>query len=248
MIVERAKWILFPGINLHTRDRFRAVPKHFGRGDRTRLVLDAGSGNGMNSWQAWRLGNRVLGVTFKEREAAGSRRLFNEYLGIPESELSFRVMNLKEADRLKEEFGPFDEIVCTEVIEHIRDDKGVCEAFFRLLKPGGCVHITAPNAEHPYNAAFPLDEHETGGHVRAGYTERTYRELLEPIGFRVEASEGLGGRLRQGFNWRIKVVQEKFGAWAGVPLFFLAMPFMPFDEKIPRAPYSLYVRARKPSA
>lgn len=248
MLKERIKWVLFPGINLHTRDRFRAVPRHFGGGDRRRLVLDAGCGNGMLAWQAWKKGSRAVGVTFKEREAEGCRRLFNEYLRVPADELSFRLMNLKEVDKLKDELGAFDEIVCTEVLEHIRDDRSVCEAFFRLLKPGGCVHITAPNAEHPYNAAFPLDPEEKGGHVRAGYTARTYRELLEPIGFSVEADEGIGGRVRQAFSLRIKTVQEKFGAWAGFPIFVAGMMALPFDEKIPKVPYSLYVRARKPAA
>ncbi len=31
MLRERLKWLLFPGLNLNARLRFRELPKHFGR-------------------------------------------------------------------------------------------------------------------------------------------------------------------------------------------------------------------------
>ncbi|MBI4822358.1 MAG: methyltransferase domain-containing protein [Deltaproteobacteria bacterium] len=244
---ERLKWLLFPGVNLHTRDRYRRLPPKLGRGDRSRLVLDAGCGNGMLAYQAWLRGNRVVGVTFHEHEATSCRRLFHDHLRVPPSELDFRLANLKEVDKLRDEIGPFDEIVCTEVIEHIRDDKGVCEAFFRVLEPGGILHLTTPNAEHPYNATFPLDLDEGGGHVRAGYTQASFRALLEPIGFVIEGFEGLGGPIRQAFSSRIKSTQERFGTIAGFPVFVLSLPALPFDDDDPAVPFSIYVRARKPS-
>jgi hypothetical protein len=107
------------------------------------------------------------------------------------------------------------------------------------------VHITTPNADHPYNRTFPLDLAEHGGHVRPGYTEASYRALLEPIGFRVEEVSGLGGPIRQAFNARIKAVQARFGAAAGLPLFVAALPWLPLDPEAPRVPFSLYARARK---
>jgi 2-polyprenyl-3-methyl-5-hydroxy-6-metoxy-1,4-benzoquinol methylase len=39
----------------------------------------------------------------------------------------------------------FDVIICTEVLEHITDFKGVLEEFKRILKPGGILIITFPN-------------------------------------------------------------------------------------------------------
>lgn len=43
----------------------------------------------------------------------------------------------------------FDVIVCCEVIEHLDDPtlEQVCEAFFRLLRPGGRIYLATPNAE-----------------------------------------------------------------------------------------------------
>ena len=37
-----------------------------------------------------------------------------------------------------------------------------------------------------------FDNSEDGGHVRDGYTLESYRKLLEPAGFRIEKSFGIG--------------------------------------------------------
>ena len=238
------KRLIFPGINLHTRDRFSTIPTFFdGDIGPGQSVLDAGCGNGMMAWQAWKRGAKVLGVSIKQKEVEGCQAMFNEDRKIPQEELRFQNLNLYE---MQADEHQFDAIICTEVLEHIRDDVGVCRKFFDLLRPGGTVHVTSPNAEHPYNASFPLDPHENGGHVRAGYTEQTYRELLEPIGFDLERFAGLGGPVRQAFSRRIKETQERFGAWSGVPLFVVSLPFLFLDAKEPAVPFSVYVKARKP--
>jgi SAM-dependent methyltransferase len=242
----RLKWAIFPGINLHARLRYERLPAQFGAATAgvPRRVLDAGCGNGMLAYRSFLLGNEVIGVTFKDSEVAGCRRLFNSYLGIPEARLRFERGNLYDLA-----FDPesFDEIICAEVLEHLRDDAAVCRTFRRIMKADGVLHVCAPNAEHPYNASFPLDKHESGGHVRPGYTLHTYRNLLESIGFRIERSFGLGGPIRHAFNWRIKETQAKYGAWAGIPLFAASIPSLWIEsERGEREmPFSIYVRARK---
>ena len=242
----RLKWLLFPGVNLHARHRYRLLPAHFraAPAGQVRRVLDAGCGNGMLAYKSHLLGNRVIGVTIKENEVAGCRRLFNDHLAIPEEQLAFRLGNLYELDF---DEGSFDEIICSEVLEHLRDDAGVCRSFWRFLRPGGLLHVCAPNAQHPYNASFPLDRHETGGHVRAGYGLADYRQLLEPIGFEIDTVLGLGGPLRQAFNRRIKELQARFGAMAAGPLFLLSLPCLWFESRRREraVPFSIYVRAVK---
>ena len=238
------KRIIFPGVNLHARDRFRRIPEQFGSeiapGKR---VLDAGCGNGMLSYQAWKSGSDVLGISIKQNEVDKCQRFFNHEKKISEDRLKFRNINLYNFDPEKDKF---DAIICTEVLEHIRNDSGICQKFFELLNPGGVLHVTAPNASHPYNETFPLDPDENGGHVRPGYTSETYHELLEPLGFQIEKISGFGGPVRQAFNYRIKETQEKFGAAAGLPLFFLSLPATWIDSDDPSVPFSLYVRSRKP--
>jgi len=240
------KKLIFPGVNLHARCRYHEIPRLF-QADlvENANVLDAGCGNGMLSFQAWKLGATVLGVSIKQKEVDGCKAMFNVGKGIPEDRLRFENVNLYD---MVPEQHQFDAILCTEVLEHIRDDVGICRKFFDLLKPGGTLHVTSPNANHPYNVAFPLDLEEKGGHVRPGYNEQAYRDLLEPLGFEVLQFVGLGGPIRQAFNHRIKEIQAKFGTWSGVPLFLLSLPFLPFDLRDPKVPFSIYVKARKPGA
>jgi len=243
----RLKWLLYPGINLHARLRYYRLPGFFGdSGDAgSRRVLDAGSGNGMLSYQSFRKGNTVIGISFKQSEVQGARNLFNEYLRIPEDRLRFDEGNLYDLQFPDNYFG---EIICAEVLEHLRRDIDVCRLFWRMLKPGGVLHVCAPNAEHPYNRTFPLDSEEKGGHVRPGYTEESYRKLFEPFGFEVEKVMGLGGPMRQGFNRRIKEIQSRLGVVTGLPLFLLALMVLPLERRDvnPPVPFSIYAMVRKP--
>jgi len=44
----------------------------------------------------------------------------------------------------------FDKVVCTEVLEHIDDDKKAVSELFRVLKPGGVLAVTVPNKNYPF--------------------------------------------------------------------------------------------------
>lgn len=121
----------------------------------------------------------------------------------------------------------------------------MCRIFWRVLKPGGVLHLCCPNADHPDNANHPLDLDERGGHVRPGYTAETYRALLAPIGFELSEPIGLGGPLRQTFNRKITAIQESLGFLPGFLLFLISWPLLAFDTAQPQIAYSLYVRARK---
>jgi len=242
---EWSKWLLFPGVNLHARLRRKVIPPLLGsaRPGEDRLVLDAGCGNGMLAYEGYLRGNQVVAVSIDREEVERCQRLFHAYLGIPEDRLSFRAGDLYDIEDLGLEV---DEIICTEVMEHIVDDERVCQSFWRMLRPGGTLHLCCPNAEHPDNRASTLDEDEAGGHVRDGYTLATYRALLEPIGFEVQESRGLGGPVRQAFNRRILHVEETLGFFAAFLVFLISLPFLFLDPRSPRVPYSLYVRAVRP--
>ena len=244
MLRERLKWLLFPGLNLNARLRYRVIPTFLGRPKpgEERLILDAGCGNGMLSYQAYRMGNRVVGVSIKD-EVVRDKKLFNEFHGIPADRLEFRDHNLYEIDSIGLQF---DEIICCEVMEHIQGDEQVCRSFFNILKPGGVLHICCPNPVHPINANYPLDPDEKGGHVRPGYTYAGFKALLEPIGFQLSEPVGLGGPIREACNKQITNVQLIGGLKLGIPLFLMLAPFAMLDGSHPTVPFSIYVRATKP--
>jgi len=60
-------------------------------------------------------------------------------------------VTLEQGDITKLRFpdNSFDKIVCTEVLEHIDDDKTAIKELYRVLKPGGVIAITVPNKNYP---------------------------------------------------------------------------------------------------
>ena len=70
------KEILFPGLDLHTRSRYRFLSRYFRKGDID--TLDAGCGNGALSYAAYRRGNKVLGVTMEPGQVEKDKEYFWE--------------------------------------------------------------------------------------------------------------------------------------------------------------------------
>ena len=140
----------------------------------------------------------------------------------------------------------FDQIICYETLEHIKDDSAVCRSFYKLLKPRGELHLCCPNAEHPRWRDEKLDVEETGGHVRCGYTLQSYRELLEPIGFSIESYSPVGGTClvfaQEKIQYRLRSVLGEPGAYA---VCLACYPLIRFDSREPEVPFSVYIKAVK---
>jgi SAM-dependent methyltransferase len=232
------RFLLLPGTDIFTRRR-TALEKNWRQGPRR--VLDAGFGNGWFSYRAYRSGAIVTALAIGPELIRKARALYNGFLGIPEDRLSFREMNLYDAGQIE---GPFDEIICYETLEHIRNDEAVCRMFRQMLRPGGVLHLCCPNAEHPRWQGETLDVTESGGHVRHGYTEKTFRELLEPIGFRVDRTEGVGGSFLVLLQEKLQApLRRLFGEPGAAAAAAIAAPFVAMDDPSPPVPFSIYVRA-----
>jgi len=92
----------------------------------------------------------------------------------------------------------YDHIICTQVMEHIAEPGLMLQEFYRLLKPGGTLWLSAP-------LSYP--EHQTP-HDYYRYTQYGLRYLHESAGFvieRIEPLEGLLGTLayqcQKGAQW-----------------------------------------------
>src|SRR5579863_5793667 len=129
------KRILFPGLDVHTRCRYRFLSRYFKGGAID--TLDAGCGNGALSYAAYRRGNRVLGVTMEPDQVQKDREYFS-FLGTDPERLQFEVCNLYDLDRIERRF---DQIICSETLEHITGDRAVVDSFYRLLREGGILHV-----------------------------------------------------------------------------------------------------------
>lgn len=240
MIKNFLRRLLYPGLDLHTRNR--ASLRRFWRSG-PRDVLDAGSGNGYFSWLAYRSGANVVALNVEPGQVRKAQDFLVGYMGADPGRLKFEHGNLYA---LPQETRRFDEIICYEVLEHVKRDKEVVEQFYRILRPGGTLHLCCPNKLHPRNQREVLDLNETGGHVRAGYTEAEYRALLEPAGFTIDRVVGLGPRPLYLADHAMRWVGSVFGEAAALPLLLPALPTVWLARLDPPMPFSLYVRAVKP--
>lgn len=236
----RCKRILFPGLEFHTRSRYRFLPQFFRPG----LIdtLDAGSGNGYLAWAAYKLGNRVLAIDKNPQMVARTQDFFQR-IGAKQERLTFAVHNLYDLRKLDRKF---DQIICSETLEHIKEDRATVRCFYDLLRPGGVLHLCCPFARHPGHNLGRVDEPETGGHVRDGYTPEGYRELLESVGFRIMISVGLGAPVIVSLDKKMCLMREKWGEPGALILFLLSLPLELFDHRNPSVPFSIYAQALKP--
>lgn len=231
--------LLYPGLDLHTRNR-ASLAKFWKVGPRD--VLDAGSGNGYFSWLAYRSGARVVAMNFEREQVEKARDFLIGHRRADPARLRLEQCNLYDLSR---EARTFDEIICFEVLEHLRRDRDVVREFCRILRPGGVLHVCCPNRLHPRHQAEVLDMEESGGHVRAGYTAEDFRALLEPVGFRIERIVGIGPPGIYHADRVLRAIRNRVGDSSALPLLPLALPFVWLARFDPPVPFSLYVQAVK---
>lgn len=90
--------------------------------------------------------------------------------------------------------GPFDAIVCGDVLEHLRDPEQVLAALAGLLAPRGRIVVSLPNIAHwtarraLLRGRFPREDHGLFDrtHLRF-FTRATARELAAAAGLRIVA-------------------------------------------------------------
>jgi SAM-dependent methyltransferase len=235
------KRALFPGLDLHTRCRYRYLPRWFRSGPID--TLDAGCGNGALAYAAYRRGNRVLGISVRADEVERNQAYFGSLL--PNSDrLQFHQMNIYDLPTLGR---TFDQIVCSETLEHITRDAEVVVSFANLLRPGGILHLCCPFSLHPHNNLGRVNGPEDGGHVRDGYTLETYHCLLKRAGLQIVACGGLGTPLLVKLDRHLSLFRGQHGDVAAVPLFLAYLPLSMLDRPNPRMPLSLYVQATRPA-
>lgn len=136
-----------------------------------------------------RNGSRVLDLGAGE---CVYRRFFSHasYCGVDAAigESTWEYSNLSVlafADALPFSSGSFDDILCTQLLEHVRDPRLVLTEARRVLRPGGRLFLTVPMAQGEHQV--PYDFYR--------YTSFGLRHLLESAGFASVDIQPFGGRL-----------------------------------------------------
>ena len=157
---------------------FRQIPLQAGM-----RVLDAGCGSGRHLCESFRTpGVDVAGVDLKWDDLSKARGFLSLMAGDREGRWL-----VAQADVTKLPFadGSFDVVICSEVLEHIKDNRTAVEELVRVLKPGGDLVVTVPRfwPERICWAISRAYHREPGGHIRI-YQKRELMDLLEAAGVR----------------------------------------------------------------
>lgn len=140
------------------------------------------------------LGNEAVGLSFEKRNNEVAQERAN-LLRI--DKINFVTADLRDLDSCKHDLGLYDQIICTEVIEHILDDRKLISSLSDVLKPGGRLLLTTPFKQYKALIGDALSEREDGGHVRWGYTHEEIERLLNEAGIEVLERSFIGGFMSQ---------------------------------------------------
>jgi len=144
----------------------------------TVLELGAGIGN----IAARLMGRRLLYVA-AERDPLYLHALHNRFLRTPN--VSVLKLDPQHPQDYREAGGPFDTVLCVNVLEYVDDPNTVVRSAASVLKPGGSLVVLAPQGQALYGS---LDK--TLGHQRR-FSRAQLGALLEQTGFNVSGMRQL---------------------------------------------------------
>ena len=147
-------------------------------------VLDIGCGTGRHTAAAYQCPDiTVVGADLNHGDVqqARDRMLFHDQCG--EHGGGSWLLSVSDIRCLPFEDASFDLVICSEVLEHISDDKRAVSEILRVLKPGRPLVVSVPRY-FPERICWALSDayHQTAnGHIRI-YRKQQLVRLLETQG------------------------------------------------------------------
>jgi 2-polyprenyl-3-methyl-5-hydroxy-6-metoxy-1,4-benzoquinol methylase len=138
-------------------------------------VLDVGCGSGGVGPGLRRAGAcRLTGIEVMPEQAELARAEYDEVIAAPVEEA------LEQVD------GPFDTILCLDVLEHLVDPEQVMRALHGVAAPGARLQVSLPNARH-VSLMKDLVLKGTFGYTEWGHRDKTHlrwftrRDIVEAM-------------------------------------------------------------------
>lgn len=140
-------------------------------------ILDAGCGYGLYSLTLGELGYQVSAIDLDKERIQTIKRLIE----VDPALERYLTLQVGSITALPFPVESYDTIICSEVIEHIEDDRQAIQELARVLKPGGRLILSVPSP-----SAFNQRTFKRFGHERPGYTEIDLEKILFAHGLTVE--------------------------------------------------------------
>jgi SAM-dependent methyltransferase len=151
-------------------------------------ILDLGCGFGRHAFEAARRGASVVALDAGRDEVERVAAMFAAMLEAGELSPDTLRSAAVQGDALHLPFpdGSFDRVICSEVLEHIPDDRAAMGELARVLRPGGTMAVTVPRfGPELVNWALSDEYHNVpGGHIRI-YRRSVLESRLGSSGLRV---------------------------------------------------------------
>ncbi len=123
--------------DLYAHTKYRILLEWLGAEPKPLRILNAGCGSGDLSFLLAEAGHDVMGVD-PSREYIELARQTAGALAIPRC--TFKVCSIEDLQVSQ----PYDCVIATDVIEHIRDDVKAVEKLIACARPGGLLMLTVP--------------------------------------------------------------------------------------------------------
>lgn len=163
-------------------------------------ILDVGCGDGYYLHLISSLGVENLnltGVDYDERALESAKK------NLKNKNIDFHTVDLMKKSKLKS--NTYNKVIMSEVAEHLPDDVRGLKEIHRVMKKGGTLALTVPNANYPFlwdpiNRAL---EFFSGYHIKSGffagiwnqharlYTPNHIEKVLKEAGFKIRKAEAL---------------------------------------------------------
>lgn len=162
-------------LDILTHSRFTLLCRLFVRGEvRT---LEIGTGGGPFSVELLARKNKLRVIEIEEGTAEKTISKAKRYF--PDSSFEIAIGHVNKLDL----GGPYHQVVMTEVLEHIRDDRECLRRIYDSLEPGGRLVMSTPTAIGGLLKADHISPTENGDHVRVGYEGPELDNYLRDMGF-----------------------------------------------------------------
>ena len=145
-------------------------------------LLDVGCGTGRHLLELSRHAGTLVGLDFALDDLRAMRYMFA--ITAKERPVAATVHIVRGGgERLPFPASSFDQVICTETLEHVPDDRAILCELMRVLRPGGVVAISVPD-EYSERLLWRLSSsyrNAPGGHVRI-YRRKQIAQLLRESG------------------------------------------------------------------